>query len=238
MPADSKYGRFTGVKSIYAVNMFAFLRDLGEDYQDTLASAVSRSVMEVAQHSGDHRDRSLAIPALAAAHHVRDKELVLSYGDSFSAILDGLGRVHGHPPPQVHLIIWWQINGHKEMAAALSGLESALYRGVPGWSQRLRGMIIGALAVSFVLGILWSLYLRDRLQFRRQAPRFIVLALATFGTAVGASYVEWSADILQAATFPRAAVGVAAFCGLILGALVERFVPGVAGVEPRNETSG
>lgn len=95
----------TGIEAIYAVNLFDFLHELGDDYHGSLARAISSASKEVVERTGSDNHRKVAFPALAAAQHVKDREIVLTYARSFSSVLDGIRRAEGRKPAEIVLII-------------------------------------------------------------------------------------------------------------------------------------
>lgn len=227
VPEASKYAHVTSIKAIYAVNLFEFMEDLGGEYKTVLVQAISRCVMETVQDSGRMKDRSIAIPALAGAQHVVERELVLSFEDSFSAILDGVSRAKGGGPSQVHLIVWWEIAKHPEMTAALRGVESAAFRVMPDWRSRLNSLLSWTLAIGFFLGVIFFTWKREVGRKPRQPARTIaLLGIAVVG-GVGAKLTELLVDVLPAADFPRAGVAVMVAVAFLLGTCVEERLPGL-----------
>lgn len=230
VPAETRYAEVTGMRSLYAVNMFEFTGDLGTAYGRSICDAISSAVMTAVQQSADDGESSIAIPAMCAALHVTDRSLVVSYWESFSSILDGIERASGKVPASVHLVLWRNAHSRAEQRAAANGLEAALYDGLPAWRDRLRNTLVGAMAVTFVLGVLWSMW-RQHGQFSRSAAwRILVLSIAAVGAAVGATFIDWSLEVVQAAKIPATVCGLCAACAFILGAVVETIAPGATGV--------
>jgi len=152
----SVYAQKCSVRSLYAVNMFEFLDELGKDYQLNLTSAISTAIKEVLEYSGEFQERTLAVPALAAAEHVVDRELVVSYADSFKASLDGVSRAQGKIPSQVVFVVWHSLEGHPEFDSATGGLEQAAYAMIPLWSNRLQTAASVAIGLGLLTGLLLS----------------------------------------------------------------------------------
>jgi len=172
---SSDYYKLCGIKRIYAVNMFDFMPDLGPDYRNVLRHAISDSVMEVVQRIGDSSDKGVAIPALAGAQYVVEKDLVLPYDETFGAILDGVTRVQGPKPSKVYLLVWRALAGSKEATAALRGLEKALYNNLPRWKQRLNTVVAIVIGISFAVGVVTSTRLEKPL---RNLVNFIICGIA------------------------------------------------------------
>jgi len=217
VPDDSAYRRICGVRSVYSVNMFDFLKDFGDDYKDSLRYAVSSSVMEVVQNSASNGDTALAFPAMAGAQHVQETHLVITYADSFGAILDGLSRAQGAKPSKAYLVVWNELVGHQELQAAIGGLQEALYRELPDWRDRLRSSMGTAIAGCFVLGVAFaSLYSRRPLATRLNLFKCM---LVTFVLVLDAKYTSWIGQYLPAAALP--CVSIAILSGLAFAVGVE-----------------
>jgi len=99
--------------------------------------SVSDAVKEVLQMAGSKQDRKLALPALAGAEHVYDKDLVLEYRESFEAIHDGVHRAGSPSPSAVVLVVWRGMHNIREFEAAVAGLSRALYKHLPEWRIQL-----------------------------------------------------------------------------------------------------
>jgi len=153
VPSRSVYARESKVRRLYSVSVFHFVQELGGTYKDTIRTAIETCAKETIEKSYKQEDTCLAFPALAGARYVREQELVLSYAQSFSSILAGISRVRGGVPSRVCLVVWDDLVGTPEMAAALHGLEEALYVHVPRWRTTLGNLIVVLVACSFALGV-------------------------------------------------------------------------------------
>ena len=216
VPRDAAYYRVTGVRTVYSVNLFEFLGELGDDYRANLKRAISSATKEVLELSASRGESKVAIPALAGAEHVVDEHLVLSYRDSFEAILDGISRTQGNTPSRVILVIWNEVRGHPEFDSAIQGLEMASLRKIPEWSVRLRTQAGISVAIAVVVGILAShVFSRDR---RHSAPMAVLFsALALVATILGHKYLGSVITVLPLTDFPAIEIGALSALGTVLG---------------------
>ncbi|MGE0640856.1 MAG: hypothetical protein AB7G12_13805 [Thermoanaerobaculia bacterium] len=217
VPADSRYAAITGMRAIYSVNLFEFLKDLGPDYRASLASAVSNAVLETLQEAGRNGDHKIAIPAIAAAQNVADRELVISYSDSFSAILDGVERVQANSPSRVVLVVWRDLEGSPELPAALLGLRTAAFRSIPEWRDPIRQFALLAAAIGLVSGLLYG-HLTSL-----SRPPLLVLTIAALGVlaaVLGHKYVEQIAGFLPVTSRPHLDIGLLTAISVLFGGLL------------------
>jgi hypothetical protein len=212
VPPGTLYGQVTGMSSIYAVNLFEFLEELGPNYPGHLKTAISSATKESIQRCGSHGERKFAIPALAAATHVLDRHLVLTYRDSFDSILDGIGRVdRGDTPSQIILVIW-DASSDREMSSACDGLERACYSRIPVWSASVRLATAASLSVALFLGLLFK-HLRLQRSARMRATHLIaVVSLCLIAATCGFLYLNGIGDSVNHPTvqIPIMSVAVSA----------------------------
>jgi hypothetical protein len=213
------YRDITGMNAVYGVNLFDFLQDLGGDYQASLKAAVvsaAKLAVEDARPSGDQR---LAFPAIAGAAFVEERELVLTYRDSFDAILTGIGDAQGRSPAQITLVIWNSLaNRPVELKAALDGLEHAAYRRVTSLHERL--VLIAAVATAFglIVGVAFGFYRR------RHSQRLAVVVTSVVALMVSAGQyrlVTFATDFLPITSFPPVDITVLSVAAALLGLTLE-----------------
>jgi hypothetical protein len=227
VPQESKYYHVTGIRRIYAVNMFEFVEELGVEYTRNLSRAISSAVKEVIEESGRRGDQRLAFPALAAAEHVRDRHLVVSYGTSFSSILDGLSRADV-TPSEVVLVVWHRLSGTPEMSSAIQGISAALYEHASSWSERFRLVATAAVVSAFLFGVLYGL-----LGIKKKRPRdwyaFVLRMLALIPIVGTYWYVDTFLKLMPISSWPTLEIGlIASFCfgiGLLIQNKTSIFEP-------------
>ena len=200
--------------------MFDFLKDFQSNYKTTIRHAISNSVMEVVQRSGKNREKGIAFPALAGAQYVIEKDIVLSYSDSFGAILDGISRVQGTKPSKVYLVVWRELIGHKECRAALKGLENALYKNLSSWKKQLKNLIVVSIGIFFIIGVaVASVHLENTFT---KPINFLLCLVAIFVLVVGTKYTSFISDYFPASSFPRLSVSILSGVSFFLGMQLRR----------------
>ena len=220
VPHESPYYLATGVRRIYAVNMFEFISELGDDYARNLTRAISSAVKEVVEESGRGGDQKLAFPALAAAEHVVDRYLVVSYSHSFEAILDGLSRAK-NTPSEVVLVVWRAWSGTPELGSALRGLSQALYRKVPEWSERLKLVTSTAAGAGLLVGVVWA-FVTTKKKRRSDWLTFVLGVTAVVPTVVSYWYLEAFLKVMPLSPWPAVEVSVLAVVCCAIGVLLQR----------------
>lgn len=216
VPDNSHYYAVTGVRRIYAVNLFEFVQELGTNYRNNLSSAISSATKEVIEAVGRSDNQRVALPALAAAKHVIDDELVVSYKSSFSAILDGLNRVSGGSPSHVVLVLWHLIDDTPEFKAAIRGLRKAIYRKLPDWKKSLEQTASILAAIGLIVGVLFS-HLRKQSGLK---PLAIVLLIGLLPIITDYFYMKAAIGLLPISNIPQIEIailtGVMTFFGMKL----------------------
>ncbi len=219
VPTNSEYYGATAVRRIYAINMFEFVSDLGGDYRQNLTRAISSAVKEVLERSGIKGDQKLAIPALAAAEHVTDKYLVISYEDSYRAILDGISRAKS-TPSEIVLVVWHAWLGTPEMSSAIHGLSEALYRQVPERAERLKTLFVGAASIGFLSGVFGGFLITPK---KRRSSLFTFIIGLVVVVPIIASY--WYLDLLlrsaSLATLPGPKAAFLTVCSCLIGHVLQ-----------------
>jgi len=113
VPVESEYFLATSVSTIHAVNIFDFVKELGGNYGRVLGRAIASATKETIEAGAQLNDRAIAFPALAAAQYVFEKDMVVSYEESFTSILEGAERAKA-TPSKIVLVIWRGLLGHAE----------------------------------------------------------------------------------------------------------------------------
>jgi hypothetical protein len=221
-PSDtSAYHRITGINCIVALNLFDFVKDLGDQYGSMLRDAVSSAVKETLEKCGSFHVDRLAIPALAGAEHVNEKNLVLSYAVAFEGILDGVGRATtGDTPAGVCLVVWLEpaLAGHPEYGAAMDGVERAAYKKVPLWGNAVNRMTSAFVAIGFVIGLLIKHIRRPR---RLPIGPLSMRLLAVVPLVAGQWYLQATLKILPISQWPPVEIAIIAGAAYTIGMILE-----------------
>jgi hypothetical protein len=202
--------------------MFDFLAELGTAYRTNLERAISSAVKHVVEASARNNDQKLAFPALAAAVHVSDDSLVVSYAASFGAILDGVQRANT-APSEIVLVIWNAWSGTPEMSSILGGLTKALYRNVEEWSGRFRVIAKAVAIVAILVGMLYSIFTRARIA-RPSRSTIIKGVLKTVPAVAGYWYLTVTLNVLPLSTLPAFEIGSIAAAACAIGVLAHRWI--------------
>lgn len=214
------YRAFTGVNSIYGVNLFDFLGDLKSSYRESLRAAVRDAAKFTVQEAGKNGDQHVAFPAIAGAAMVTERELVLSYSDSFDSLLDGVARAQNATPADVTLVVWDALTARPvELKAALDGLDHAAYGRVTSLKARVVTTATIAASLALVVGVLFSFYRRPH---NEKLAIVITSAAATAVAAAQYKLLTASAELLPISGFPPLDITVLAIAAAIVGTILER----------------
>ena len=178
---SSVYGNITKLEYIYGINLFEFMEDFKEEYDTALKDAISSSVTNVLQHAGKLNIKSIGVPALAGAKNVTEKEMVLSYEDSFSSILDGVSRVEGHAPSKIVIVVWARAHSKEELNAAKFGLEKASIKYIQQWIDRVKLTLSIELVIGFLLGFLFSMITQNTLKRKKLLVFLMSISVLAYG---------------------------------------------------------
>ena len=154
IPDNTIYGILTKLNTIYAINLFEFEKDFGKDYRNSLKNAISNSIKYSIEYLGREQEISTAIPALAGAKNVIDKELTIEYQDSFSSILSGISRAKGNTPSKVILVVYYGLHSKNEFKSAMNGLEKSLIDIMPKWKKQIKIIYTALFYLSYILGLI------------------------------------------------------------------------------------
>jgi hypothetical protein len=222
VPPESDYARVCKLTSMYGVNLFDFMEELGDDYRPMLRRAVSDAVKQIAEECGGTGENRVAFPALAGARHVVDRGLVLTYAESFGAIIDGLSRAGGTKPSKVVLVAWREAHSAPELDAATEGVRRACYQHLPAWQARLKTAVLATLSVAFMLGVLtaWS---RAGGKGRPHMWAFLIDSAVLLPAVLGCAYAKLVPGLLPVRLWPKYALAAVAALAFFTGVRLHRW---------------
>ncbi len=220
VPRESEYYYATAVRRIYAINMFEFVKELGGDYKQNLTRAISPAVKEVTEESASRGDQRLAFPALAAAEHVVEDYLVVSYEASYDAILDGVSRA-SRTPSEIVLVVWHAWSGTPELASALGGLSRALYRRIPSWSKRLKTVFAAGAAAGLLTGVVCA-FVTTKRKRRSDWFTFMLGAIGVVPAVASYSYLGALLKVAPLSSWPAIEIAALALACCGIGHVLQR----------------
>ena len=192
IPQNTIYGQLSKLNSIYAINLFEFEKDFGKNYKSSLKKAISNSLKYSIEIMGQDREKSIAIPALAGAKNVVEKNLVISYYDSFSSILSGIKRVKGNAPSKIILVVYYGLHNKDEYESAITGLQNALRGYVDNWKKKIKQINTTLIFLSYFLGI-WFFIRKHRVDIKRNKNLMGYILSSIF--VLGLSFI--SSDLVK-----------------------------------------
>lgn len=210
---ESPYWKLTKVNNVYAINLFDYTNEWKGAYKKKLKSALSSGVKSVMEQAGENHNRIIAFPAIAAAKYVVEQDLVISYQDSFSAILEGISRTRGNAPGDVIFVIWEGLKGHQEYEQAIIGFNNSLSLHLDSWKNKIATVISFSISICFIAGLMAYRFRNGNYSLRSligSAIIFVpVVAGAWFTTAFSKTEVV--------ALYPQMAIAILGSVSVLLG---------------------
>nr|VFJ76412.1 MAG: hypothetical protein BECKFM1743A_GA0114220_109241 [Candidatus Kentron sp. FM]VFJ77369.1 MAG: hypothetical protein BECKFM1743C_GA0114222_109771 [Candidatus Kentron sp. FM]VFK23246.1 MAG: hypothetical protein BECKFM1743B_GA0114221_109131 [Candidatus Kentron sp. FM] len=227
IPRTSAYWKLTKVDNIYAINLFDFTDEWKIAYKKILKGTLSSGVKAVLEQAGKANNHRIAFPAIAAAKYVLEQDLVISYQDSFSAILEGIGRAKGDVPEDVILVIWEGLKGHQEYLKAISGLSDSLSLHLASWRNQIANVISFSISICFIAGLVFLRRHNENCSFRS----LIVSAIIFIPVVAGTWFTTAFASLKVVALYPQAAVAISGIASVLIGWSLDKQLPGAVSSE-------